>query len=171
MLLCCGIRTLIVTVVPSDKCTLSSSSIYSHCYISQLREDSLENPAHASLQTDVCFQELKRYFVWEQEDKSRAKNQFLPSLEFSYAWEWSNELWTLFSLSADGDRAWKDGLTYKRLSLLGFQEFSSRGVKCLYSAFVDMINCLQKLHLNTNFINKNKLLQGLIWVSSFDFIL
>lgn len=73
MLLCCGIRTLIVTVVPSDKCTLSSSSIYSHCYISQLREDSLENPVHASLQTDVCFQELKRYFVWEQEDKSRAK--------------------------------------------------------------------------------------------------
>lgn len=81
------------------------------------------------------FQELKRYFVWEQEDKSRAKNQFLPSSEFCYAWDWSNELWILFSLSADGDRAWKDGLTYKRLSMLsplGFQEFSSRGQMSLF---------------------------------------
>lgn len=124
-------------------------------------------------QYTLHFRQMSVFRSWKDilcENKKTSQEQKI-NFFLLYAWDWSNELWTLFSLSADGDRAWKDGLTYKRLSLLGFQEFSSRGVKCLYSAFVDMINCLQKLRLNTNFIYKYKILQGLIWVSSFDFIL
>lgn len=110
-------------------------------------------------QYTLHFRQMSVFRSWKDilcENKKTSQEQKI-SFFLLYAWDWSNELWTLFSLSADGDWAWKDGLTYKSFHCSVFKNFLLGGsnVSTLHLLTWSTVykNCVwtQISHINTKF--------------------